>query len=176
MMFKFNPVSAFESYTFCYLHAGNLYMNINKIIASWFGIGYTKGGGTVAAVVTCLLLYAAQHYGLLQNVCILPAATLLITLLGIYVGNQVEADWGKDSYRVVIDEVAGQMVALLFIPLTHTNLLIGLFLFRFFDILKPLGIRKLEKLPAGTGVMMDDILAGVYANVVLQVIILVVNQ
>jgi phosphatidylglycerophosphatase A len=150
-------------------------MNINKIIASWFGIGYIKGGGTVAAIVTCLLLYVVQHYGLLQSLWVLPAATLLITLLGIYVGNQVEADWGKDSYRVVIDEVAGQMVALLFIPLTNTNLLIGLFLFRFFDILKPLGIRKLEKLPAGTGVMMDDVLAGVYANVVLQVIVLVIN-
>lgn len=150
-------------------------MNINKIIASWFGIGYIKGGGTVAAMVTCLLLYVVQHDGLLQSPWILPAATLLITLLGIYVGNQVEADWGKDSYRVVIDEVAGQMVALLFIPLTNTNLLIGLFLFRFFDILKPLGIRKLEKLPAGTGVMMDDVLAGVYANVVLQVIILIIN-
>jgi phosphatidylglycerophosphatase A len=150
-------------------------MNINKIIASWFGIGYIKGGGTVAAMVTCLLLYVVQHDGLLQSPWILSGATLLITLLGIYVGNQVEADWGKDSYRVVIDEVAGQMVALLFIPLTNTNLLIGLFLFRFFDILKPLGIRKLEKLPAGTGVMMDDVLAGVYANVVLQVIVLVIN-
>jgi phosphatidylglycerophosphatase A len=150
-------------------------MNINKIIASWFGIGYIKGGGTVAAIVTCLLLYVVQHYGLLQNPWVLPATTILLTLLGIYVGNQVEADWGKDSYRVVIDEVAGQMIALLFIPLTNINLLIGLFLFRFFDILKPLGIRKLEKLPGGTGVMMDDVLAGVYANVVLQVIVLVIN-
>jgi phosphatidylglycerophosphatase A len=150
-------------------------MNINKIIASWFGIGYIKGGGTVAAIVTCLLLYVVQHYGLLQNPWVLPGTTILLTLLGIYVGNQVEADWGKDSYRVVIDEVAGQMIALLFIPLTNINLLIGLFLFRFFDILKPLGIRKLEKLPGGTGVMMDDVLAGVYANVVLQVIVLVIN-
>ncbi|MFD1258295.1 phosphatidylglycerophosphatase A [Mucilaginibacter terrae] len=150
-------------------------MNINKIVASWFGIGYIKGGGTVAAMVTCLLLYAAQHYGLLQSAWVLPATTILITLIGIYVGNQVEADWGKDSYRVVIDEVAGQMVTLLFIPLSNTNLLIGLILFRFFDILKPLGVKKMEKLPAGTGVMMDDVLAGVYANVLLQVIVLVIN-
>ena len=151
-------------------------MNLNKIIASIFGIGYIKGGGTVAAVATCLVIYLAQQQHLLQNGWVLPAATLLITLIGIYVGNRVEADWGKDSYRVVIDEVAGQMVALLFVPLTAVNLILGLLLFRFFDILKPLGIRKMEKLPAGTGVMMDDVLAGVYGNIVLQVIILIYSK
>jgi phosphatidylglycerophosphatase A len=148
-------------------------MNINKIIASWLGIGYLKGGGTVAAVVTCVLLYLFQQQGVFYSWWVLPAATVIVTLIGIYVGNQVEADWGKDSYRVVIDEVAGQMVALLFVPLTVTNLVIALVLFRFFDILKPLGIRKLEKLPAGTGVMMDDVLAGIYANIILLLIVLI---
>jgi phosphatidylglycerophosphatase A len=148
-------------------------MNINKIIASWLGIGYLKGGGTVAAAVTCVLLYLLQQEGVFYHWWVLPAATVIVTLIGIYVGNQVEADWGKDSYRVVIDEVAGQMVALLFVPLTVTNLVIALVLFRFFDILKPLGIRKLEKLPAGTGVMMDDVLAGIYANIILLLIVLI---
>jgi len=149
-------------------------MNVNKIIASWGGIGYIKGGGTIAAIVTCLLLYLANQQELLQNVWVLPVATLIITLLGIYVGNQVEPDWGKDSYRVVIDEVSGQMVTLLFVPLTNQNLIIGLVLFRFFDMVKPLGIRKMEDLKGGTGVMMDDVLAGVYANVVLQLILLII--
>ncbi len=146
-------------------------MNLNKIIASWLGVGYLKGGGTVAAIITCLLLMWARNAYLLEQVWILPLAAIIITLIGIYTGDRVEADWGKDSSRVVIDEVAGQMIALLFVPLTNLNLLVGLFLFRFFDILKPLGIRKMEKLPAGTGVMMDDVLAGVYANVVLQIIL-----
>ncbi|WP_342646090.1 phosphatidylglycerophosphatase A [Mucilaginibacter sp. CSA2-8R] len=146
-------------------------MNLNKLIASWLGVGYIKGGGTVAAIITCLLLMWAQSAHSFEQVWILPLATLLITLIGIYTGNKVEVDWGKDSSRVVIDEVAGQMVALLFIPLTNLNLLIGLILFRFFDIVKPLGIRKMEELPAGTGVMMDDVLAGVYANIVLQIIL-----
>jgi phosphatidylglycerophosphatase A len=151
-------------------------MNISKIIASWFGIGYIKGGGTVAATVTCIILYLLQGRGQLENIWVLPAATLVITLIGVLTGNQVEADWGKDSYRVVIDEVAGQMVALLFISLTTVNLIAGLVLFRFFDILKPLGIRKMEALPAGTGVMMDDVLAGIYANIVLQVIVVIIAQ
>lgn len=151
-------------------------MNISKIIASWFGIGYIKGGGTVAAAVTCIILYLLQGHGTFENVWILPVATIIITLIGVLTGNQVEADWDKDSYRVVIDEVAGQMVALLFLPLTTVNLIIGLVLFRFFDILKPLGIRKMESLPAGTGVMMDDVLAGIYANIVLQIVLLLMAK
>ncbi len=146
-------------------------MNLNKIIASWLGVGYLKGGGTVAAIITCLLLMWVRNADLLQPVWILPLAAIIVTLIGIYTGDRVEADWGKDSSRVVIDEVAGQMITLLFVPLTNLNLLVGLILFRFFDIVKPLGIRKMEKLPAGTGVMMDDVLAGVYANVVLQIIL-----
>ncbi|WP_295772066.1 phosphatidylglycerophosphatase A [uncultured Mucilaginibacter sp.] len=151
-------------------------MNLNKVIASWGGIGYIKGGGTIAAIVTCLLIYFANEQLWLQQVWVLPLATVVITLLGIYVGNQVEPDWGKDSYRVVIDEVAGQMVTLLFISLTTQNLIIGLILFRFFDMLKPLGIRKMEDLKGGTGVMMDDVLAGVYANIVLQVIVFAISR
>ncbi len=151
-------------------------MNLNKIIASWLGVGYIKGGGTVAAIITCLLLMWAQSAHWLEQLWVLPVASLIITLIGVYTGNEVEADWGKDSSRVVIDEVAGQMITLLFVPLTNMNLLIGLILFRFFDIAKPLGIRKMEKLPAGTGVMMDDVLAGVYANIVMQVILLYINR
>jgi phosphatidylglycerophosphatase A len=95
--------------------------------------------------------------------------TVFITFLGIYVGNKVEPEWGKDSYRVVIDEVAGMLVTMLFLPANLYLLLAGLVLFRFFDILKPLGIRKMEALPGGTGVMMDDVLAGVYGNIILQI-------
>ncbi|TSD66271.1 phosphatidylglycerophosphatase A [Inquilinus sp. KBS0705] len=145
---------------------------MNKLIASIFGIGYIKGGGTLAAIVTCLGLYLLWLLPGMQNPLYLPIITIIITLLGIYVGNQVEAAWGKDSYRVVIDEVAGMLVTMLFIPTGNLYyLLAGLVLFRFFDIVKPLYIRKMEALPAGTGVMMDDILAGVYANIILQIIV-----
>jgi phosphatidylglycerophosphatase A len=97
--------------------------------------------------------------------------TLVILLIGIFVGNKVEPDWGKDSYRVVIDEVAGVLVNLIFVPHTLYFLIGGFVLFRFFDMVKPLGIRKAEALPAGTGVMMDDVFAGIYGNIVLQIII-----
>lgn len=141
---------------------------MNKVIASVFGIGYIKGGGTVAAMLTCIVLYLFWQQSWFTSPLILLAITAIVIILGIYVGNVVEADWGKDSSKVVIDEVAGMLVAMLFVPANLYFLVGGLVLFRFFDIVKPLYIRKMEAFPGGTGVMMDDILAGVYANVILQ--------
>jgi phosphatidylglycerophosphatase A len=144
-------------------------MNVNKIIASIFGIGFLKGGGTYAAIVTCGFIYLLWQSPALQNPWYLFIITIAVTLLGVYVSNKVEPDWGEDSSRVVIDEVAGMLIAVLFIPANIYFLLAGLILFRFFDIVKPLGIRKMEALPSGTGVMMDDVLAGVYSNILLWV-------
>jgi phosphatidylglycerophosphatase A len=146
---------------------------MNKAIASIFGIGFIKGGGTLAAIVTCAFIYLLWQQLWFNSPVYLLLITIVIIALGIYTGNRVEADWGKDSYRVVIDEVAGMLVTILFVPANLYFLLAGLVLFRFFDIVKPLYIRRMEALPAGTGVMMDDVLAGVYANIVLQVIVFV---
>jgi len=92
-------------------------------------------------------------------------------MIGIMSADRVEEIWGKDHNRVVIDEVAGMCITLLFVPLKWQYTLIGLVLFRFFDILKPFYIRKLEELPGGWGVMADDILAGIYANIILQLVV-----
>ena len=140
---------------------------LNKIIASIFGIGFLKGGGTYAAMVTSGFIWLLWRSPALSNPWYLVLITIIITLLGIYAGNKVEPEWGKDSPRVVIDEVAGMLITMLFIPANVYFLLAGLVLFRFFDILKPLYIRNMEKLPGGTGVMMDDVLAGVYSNLLL---------
>lgn len=145
-------------------------MLFHKITSTSLGIGYIgKGAGTAAAAVTCVVWYLSQAHG----AYFVPALiiTLLITTLGIWSSNAVDAIWGKDHQRVVIDEVAGMCITLLWVPVTLVNVLVGLVLFRFFDIVKPLGIRKLEKWPGGWGVMFDDILAGVYAGIILQIII-----
>lgn len=144
---------------------------MNKLIASWFGIGYFKGGGTYAAIVTCGIIYLLWLNPYLRQPLPFALIGLVITLIGVYVGNQVEPFWGKDSYRVVIDEVAGMWISVMFIPVNLWYLLIGLVLFRFFDIVKPLGVRKMEAFKGGWGVMLDDVLAGIYANIVLQVIV-----
>jgi len=146
-------------------------MRLHKWIASCFGIGFIKGGGTIAALVTCVAWWLLQSdSGFNKWMIVITAAVLII---GTWSSSIVEKDWGKDSSRVVIDEVAGMCTSLLFVPVTIKWIVIGLVLFRFFDIVKPLYIRKAEALPAGWGVMADDVLAGIYTNLLLQLIIYV---
>ncbi|MET0573362.1 MAG: phosphatidylglycerophosphatase A [Pedobacter agri] len=147
-------------------------MFFHKFISTFFGIGYVgKGAGTLAAAVTCIIWWFSQtEY---SNPYLWPfLSTILILIIGVISGDEVESVWGKDHQRVVIDEVAGMGIALLLIPLKWEYYLMALIFFRFFDIVKPLYIRRLEALPGGWGVMADDVLAGIYANVVLQLIIL----
>ena len=139
-----------------------------KLIATVLGIGYVKGGGTVAAMACCLVLYLTQVGGAPLGAGPAALLTLALLALGTLAAQRVEALWGKDSYRVVIDEVAGMWVGMLLIPITGPRLLAGLVLFRFFDIVKPLFIRRMEALPGGVGVMMDDVLAGIYTNLLLH--------
>jgi phosphatidylglycerophosphatase A len=147
-------------------------MLFHKYISTGLGIGYIgRGAGTISAAAVCLSWY------ILQSVYALPSVfwlwfTILITITGIWAAGKVEILWGKDSNRVVIDEIAGMCITLLFVPATFNYLITGFILFRFFDIIKPLFIRNLEALPGGWGVMADDILAGMYSNFVLQVLII----
>lgn len=146
-------------------------MRLHKWISSCSGTGYIKGGGTVAALLTCIAWWLLQQDGIFNRWMIV--VTVAVCIIGVWSSDVVEKDWGKDSSRVVIDEVAGMCISLLFIPPTIQWIIVALLLFRFFDIVKPLYIRRSEKLRGGWGVMMDDIIAGIYSNVVLQLIILI---
>jgi phosphatidylglycerophosphatase A len=142
-----------------------------ELAATSLGIGYIgKGAGTVAAVACCICWYLAWAGGYPPAILSI-IITVLIILLGIWAGNKVEPLWGKDHQRVVIDEVAGMCISLIFVPVSLKYVLTALILFRFFDITKPLLIKKMEKFPGGWGVMLDDLLAGVYANILLQAIV-----
>ena len=144
----------------------------HQLISTCLGIGYTpKGGGTIAALVCCIAWYFAWTGGN-EHFWEQASVTALLFAIGVWSANKVEDKWGVDSSKVVIDEVAGMCLTLLFIPVRWQYLAIGLALFRFFDIAKPLYIRKMEQLDGGWGVMMDDMLAGLYSNLVLQVIVL----
>jgi phosphatidylglycerophosphatase A len=118
-----------------------------------------------------VLWWAASH--LLQTGWLAPAGvfiSLTVTIIGIPAATVVARESGrKDPGFVVIDEVAGQMIALIGIPLSWKYLLASFILFRSFDIVKPYPLRRLESLPEGTGIMMDDVGAGLYALVLLQI-------
>jgi phosphatidylglycerophosphatase A len=144
-------------------------IQVHKLFAGCLGIGRIKGGGTITAILCCAGWWFLQKAGVSGN--ILLVITSLVTVLGVWSASSVEPYWGKDSSKVVIDEAAGMLISLVFIPATLVNLLVALVLFRFFDIVKPLFIRKMEALPGGWGVMADDVLAGIYSNMVLQLLI-----
>jgi len=143
-------------------------------IATFCGIGRLKPGpGTWASVATVLLWAAASH-GIAPAVR--PWATIsaaaLATLVGIPAATRVARATGvKDPQFVVIDEVAGQLVALIAVPLAWKTFLAGLILFRVFDILKPFPIRSLERLPEGIGIVVDDLGAGLYALAVMHLLL-----
>ena len=143
----------------------------HRLLSTCLGIGYVpKGGGTLAALATAVVWGLAWKSGKGPNWAeALVTAGLLA--IGVYSAGKMEAEWGKDNYRIVIDEAAGMCVSLCFIPVRWPYVLSGLVLFRLFDILKPLYIRKMERLRGGWGVMMDDVLAGLYSNLILQIIV-----
>ncbi len=146
-------------------------MLFHKLISTSLGIGYIRNGaGTVAAVACCVCWYLAWQGGY-PPVVLSIIITVLIIFIGVWSSGEVESVWGKDPSRVVIDEVAGMCISLLFLPVSVKYVLTALFLFRFFDITKPLFIRKMELLPGGWGIMMDDVLAGIYTNIIISLIV-----
>jgi len=97
---------------------------------------------------------------------------VVVVAIGIPAATLEERGCGKhDPGHVVIDEVAGQLVTLIACPIVWQALLSGFILFRGFDILKPPPVRSLEKLPGGTGIVVDDLGAGIYALILLQVLV-----
>jgi phosphatidylglycerophosphatase A len=137
-------------------------------VATFFGAGFGKPGPGTWGSVAAVLLWAAYAWLFHPT----PQALLLALLIGIALtlvfgipaSTIVARESGRhDPQFVVIDEVAGQWIALLFSPFDLRHALIALVLFRLFDITKPFPIRRLEDLPEGWGIVLDDVAAGLYA-------------
>ena len=145
---------------------------LSLTIASAFYIGYIPGApGTYASIATILVFVGINFYIYWIPPVIHLSTVCLISLIGVFVSAEIGRTTGKeDPSFIVIDEVAGQLLTYLFLPLNSFNIIFGFFAFRAFDIWKPFPIRKLESLGNGVGVMADDLLAGLYANILLHLI------
>ncbi|MFY9672924.1 MAG: phosphatidylglycerophosphatase A [Terriglobales bacterium] len=144
------------------------------IVATFFGIGRGKPGpGTWASAATVVLWYLANSAIPAANRTVATViAVAIVTLVGIPAATRVARGSGiKDPQFVVVDEVAGQLIALIAVPLAWKSFLAGLILFRVFDIWKPFPIRRLEHLPEGTGIMLDDLGAGFYALMIMHLLL-----
>ncbi len=136
------------------------------LVATFFGIGRLRPGpGTWGSAAT-VVLWAALSHRLAASLRTPTAIVLavLVTLIGIPAATLMARGSGmKDPQFVVIDEVAGQLVALIAVPLAWKSFLAGFILFRVFDIVKPPPVRQLEAIPEGGGIVLDDVAAGLYA-------------
>jgi len=140
-------------------------------LGTFFGAGLLKPGpGTYGSIAALGLWYASAHAFHPTPVTLAIAtaiAAIAATLIGIPAATMVARESGReDPGHVVIDEVAGQLIALIFMRPDWQHAVIALILFRLFDIWKPWPIRRLEALPEGTGIMLDDVAAGILALVV----------
>jgi phosphatidylglycerophosphatase A len=139
------------------------------ILATGFGVGYSPiAPGTLGTLIAIPVYYFLSE---------IPSPLYEVTLIGffflsVWISENAETFFGrKDDPRIVIDEMIGFLITMLWVPKTTRFIIIGFFLFRFFDILKPFPIRHLERrLKRGWGVVLDDVMAGVYANILLHLI------
>ncbi len=144
------------------------------LAATFFGAGRLRPGpGTWGSAAAILAWAVLSRWIPAQAQCVVLAGLALLAIVaGIPAATRfARALQLKDPQTVVIDEVAGQWITLLVAPVSWKTLLLGFILFRAFDILKPPPVRQLERLPEGTGIVMDDVAAGLYALLVMQLVL-----
>jgi phosphatidylglycerophosphatase A len=142
-------------------------------ISTWFGTGLIPMApgtfGTLAA--TPLVLYLG-NFGIRYRVLIF----LFVAAMAIWSSGRTCALLGEDDPpQVVIDEVAGFLLTMISVPYSWFNIGLGFVLFRFFDILKPFPVRRMEGIGGGLGIVMDDLMAGVYACVGVRIVLFVLS-
>lgn len=154
---------------------GKIIFYLKIIIGSVLGTGYIPfAPATFASLITVPLILALNSH---------PVTYLILVVgffwLGVYLANELEKIWGKDGRRITIDELVGMLIVFLGIRLPNiwaqrlAVLLAGFFLFRFFDIFKLPLIRKSQTLSGGFGVMIDDLLAAIVANLCLRLLMII---
>ncbi len=137
-----------------------------KIASTCFYLGYIPlASGTIGSLVGLLIYFTVEPF-----VWVYTLVIFLILILGFLVCKEAEHIFGcRDSPRIIIDEIAGMLISFYLVPVTTKVFFIGFLLFRLLDIFKPYPARQAEKLSLGRGVMLDDIVCGIYTNFTLQV-------
>lgn len=136
-------------------------------LSTCLGLGYLPASGTFASAAGLLLYYFIRGNPLLY-----AGSVLVLIIAGFWLSAEAEKITGsKDPGCVVVDEVAGMLLALAFLPCDLRLAVLGFVVFRILDVFKPYPADKLQELPGGLGVMGDDIIAGLYTNVILQLVL-----
>ncbi len=137
------------------------------------GVGYLPlAPGTWASLATLLPVVAVHWLFPLHETIVLGSLVALLTFPAMVFSTRFSRSEGDpDPSKIVIDEILGQMLCLLFVPVSAVSVGAGFLLFRFFDIFKPFPVRNSEKLPGGIGIVCDDLIAGLYAGLCLKLLV-----
>jgi phosphatidylglycerophosphatase A len=151
--------------------------SLSVYLSTLFGLGlFSKMPGTIGSFFAFLVYIILPHKWFVETgMWHFFIILIVLTLLSIPVLTKAEKKLGRDHGSMVLDEFFGYFFAVLFLPKTILLGFGAFILFRIFDIFKPYPIYKLQKLPKGWGVMLDDILAGIYTNICLQFIYLIIK-
>jgi phosphatidylglycerophosphatase A len=144
---------------------------LSKVISTFFGLGYFPvAPGTITSLVV-ILAYKFYLYQLSWPLYLL--ILFLLFLVGVYTSTKFSVESNKkDPRKIVIDEACGQLLVFFRMSEAWFPVLAGFILFRVFDIVKPYPIKKVEAFPAGWGIMMDDVVAAIYAGVIINLYLL----
>lgn len=143
------------------------------VLATGCYIGYTpKAPGTAGSILGLCIIWGLADTSSLLYILL----TVFLLILGIWVSGRAEVYFGHDGGQIVIDEIIGVMVTFIWIPLNVYTLIIGFILFRIMDIVKPFPANRAQKLPGGVGVVADDVIAAVYAHILLQGILIIMER
>lgn len=140
---------------------------VKYLVATGLGIGYIPlVPGTAGSLFVLIILYFFYPLSFWVMFIIL----IVLFLWGLYTADDVEKEKGKDPSIVVIDEIVGMGISVLFLPRNWILFLIAFLLFRFIDIVKPPPIMRSQRVPGALGIMIDDVIAGIYALILVHLL------
>lgn len=146
-------------------------MKINffeKFIGSGFYSGYSPYiSGTVGSLAA-LIIHLIPGF---EQLFVIIPAILIFMVYGIFLGNKFEVEYGKDPSQCTVDEVVGMWISLVALPKTFGIVAIAFILWRILDIIKPPPARNLERLKGGLGIMIDDVISGIYTLIIMHLVV-----
>ena len=149
-------------------------INIYKFFASGFLTGYWPfpGSGTFGSLISIIAFVIINFY--IESIIVLGTIFIILLIIGFWSCSKIYNNTNPDPEYCVIDEWAGQWITIFFLPVEWFWVVSGFFMFRLLDIYKPFGIKKLEQLPYGFGIMLDDIAAGILGAVILYIVYIII--
>ena len=145
--------------------------HLQYLLATGFYAGYSPvAPGTAGSLLAVIVLWFS-----IPSIPLFVYLILIIIIfaIGVWTSSHVESQKGEDPSIVVIDEIAGMMIALIACPVSIKNFFVAFLAFRLFDVTKPFPVDRAERLPSGWGIMLDDVLAGIYTFLLVQILLII---